>query len=410
MKQHTVKKGDTLGSIAGLYYSNPSLYLRIYKANPFLQGRSTGDLANEDLVYPGEILVIPGIETIPPTETPGEISELQIEIDGEIFRGWSGITIDLNLDVLADSFSIAVAYNNVEPYKNILKRFQYQATRIIFQENTILTGVIPIIEITSGDDSTSITLKGYSKTGVLGDCNLPPNQYPRKFDGLSFVQIASQLCDPFGIKVVVSDSAVEQANILYPEISIGETEKIGAFLVKIAKDRSIILTNTPAGDLFITRLVKGAEEVLSIDKPTLPERKNSAVYDGTKLFSDYFLVSSGDETNSPSNSVFRFPIKAYRPTVLKQQQSSKQNQGNKIENEAKKALAAAEVINSSIPDWVDNNDDVLLPGKVFSIKDPSLQIDSTERHVIRTVKLTSAASGGRQASFSGVLEAAVVPA
>ncbi len=410
MKQHTVKKGDTLGSIAGLYYSNPSLYLRIYKANPFLQGRSTGDLANEDLVYPSEILTIPEVDTLQAAELLGETSDLQIEIDGEIFRGWSGVTVDLSFDLIADSFAIAVAYNSVEPYKNILKRFQYQAIRIIFQENTMLTGIIPIIEITSGDDSTSIILKGYSKTGVLGDCDLPPNQYPRKFDGLSFLQIATQLCDPFGIKVFVSDSAAEQAAVIYPEISIGETEKIGAFLIKIAKDRSIVLSNTPGGDLFINRLVKGAEEVLSIEKPTNPERKNTAVYDGTKLFSDYFLVSSGDEENDPSNSVFRFPIKAYRPKVLKQDQASKQNQGNKVENEAKKALAAAEVINSSVPSWLDNNDDVLVPGKVFSIKDPSLQIDESERHVIRTVKLISSASGGRQASFTGVLEVAVVPA
>lgn len=409
MKQHTVKKGDTLGSIAGLYYSNPSLYLRIYKANPFLKGRSTGDLANEDLVYPGEVLVIPGVDIQPPAEILTETGDLQIEISGEIFRGWSGVTIDLNLDQLADSFSIAIAYNHVEPYKNVLKRFQYQPARIFFRGSTILTGVIPIIEITSGDDSTSVVVKGYSKTGVIGECNLPPNQYPRKFDGLSFKQIASQLCDPFGIDVIVASAAQEQANIIYDEISIGETEFIGTFLVKIAKDRSIILGNTPGGDLFINRLVQGAEEVLTIDKPNNPERKNSAVFDGTKLYSDYFLVASGDEERAPRNSVFQFPIPATRPRVIKQKESSKQNEGNKVENEAKKALAAAQVISSSIPSWLDNKENILKPGSVFSVKDPSLQIESSERHVVKTVKLTSAASGGRQASFTGVLEAAVVP-
>jgi len=289
MKQHTVKKGDTLGSIAGLYYSNPSLYLKIYKANPFLNGRTSGDLANEDLVYPGEILIIPDVGTQPSTEILTETGDIQIEINGEIFRAWSGITIDLNLDQIADSFSIAVSYNNVEPYKDVLKRFKYQSTRIFFQEKKILTGVIPIIEITSGDDSTSIVAKGYSKTGVLGECNLPPNQYPRKFDGLSFKQIASQLCNPFGIDVKVTNAAQEQANIIYDEISIAETEFIGSFLVKMAKDRSIILSNTADGDLLINRLVKGSEEVLTIDKPENPERKNSAVYDGTKLYSDYFF-------------------------------------------------------------------------------------------------------------------------
>jgi len=89
--------------------------------------------------------------------------------------------------------------------------------------------------------------------------------------------------------------------------------------------------------------------------------------------------------------------------------SSKQNEGNKIENEAKKALADAQIISSSIPSWLDDNDNILKPGNVFTIKDPSLQIESSERHVIRSVKLTTATSGGRQASFTGVLEAAVVP-
>jgi len=51
-QQYTVKSGDTLSSIAQHFYSNSSLFTRIFEAN-------TDQLTNPNLIHPGQVLRIP---------------------------------------------------------------------------------------------------------------------------------------------------------------------------------------------------------------------------------------------------------------------------------------------------------------------------------------------------------------
>lgn len=51
-RTYTVKKGDTLWGIAKQFYGNGAEYTKIYDAN-------SGQVANPNLIYPGQIFVIP---------------------------------------------------------------------------------------------------------------------------------------------------------------------------------------------------------------------------------------------------------------------------------------------------------------------------------------------------------------
>src|SRR5262249_37549620 len=51
-QQYTVQPGDTLSAIAQQFYNDPSLYPRIFDANP-------NQLNNPDLIFPGQVLRIP---------------------------------------------------------------------------------------------------------------------------------------------------------------------------------------------------------------------------------------------------------------------------------------------------------------------------------------------------------------
>ena len=51
-RTYTVKKGDCLWNIAKQFYGNGAMYTKIYDAN-------TNKIANPNLIYPGQIFVIP---------------------------------------------------------------------------------------------------------------------------------------------------------------------------------------------------------------------------------------------------------------------------------------------------------------------------------------------------------------
>ena len=53
---HTVESGDTLGKIAKNYYGNAMKYPLIFEANQPM-------LKTPDLIYPGQVLRIPQIES-----------------------------------------------------------------------------------------------------------------------------------------------------------------------------------------------------------------------------------------------------------------------------------------------------------------------------------------------------------
>lgn len=76
--EYTVVKGDCLWNIAKRYYNNPFLWQKIYLANK-------DKIKNPDLIYPGQVFVLPEIEYYKeiPTITPSttEFQELQEEVE-----------------------------------------------------------------------------------------------------------------------------------------------------------------------------------------------------------------------------------------------------------------------------------------------------------------------------------------
>jgi len=74
--EYIVVKGDCLWNIAKKYYNNPFLWTKIYQQNK-------DKIKNPDLIYPGQVFIIPDIEeirTIEPVEIKQEIKQEEISL------------------------------------------------------------------------------------------------------------------------------------------------------------------------------------------------------------------------------------------------------------------------------------------------------------------------------------------
>ena len=212
MKDHIVKNKETLGDLSSLYFGNNAQYYEIYKANPSLYQRFTSDISSSSVLYPGEVITIPVKENRNELKTVINSQTIQIQINNEIYTGWTGVTINLSLDEIADTFSFNVPFDPNEAQSDIFKRFVYQNVNIIYENENILSGIITKVRVESGEEAITYNLQGYSYPGVFKFVNWPPNNYPRKWENLSLRQICQILADPFGIGVEISEKADEKAN------------------------------------------------------------------------------------------------------------------------------------------------------------------------------------------------------
>lgn len=267
MKTHTVKPGETIEQIAIAYLYNPQ------KSNEILRINNVSD------IYAGQILKIPDLF--------GETEKLQtfegaaLIINGEELKATPAITIKKTYDNLASTFGFSLPTEEI--YR--IKPFMYDEVSVYFQGNLIVKGNVYGIE----KDLSTGARTSYScmqQTAVLAHCNLPKSLYPRTQYKVSLKTVAERICDVFGIDVEVDAGATEAANKKFAETAIKPNETLAEYLSNLAKQRGLIITSTPEGNLRIAvDTLNKVTPILELKNPT-----GKITFSGDKVFSDIMAV------------------------------------------------------------------------------------------------------------------------
>ena len=267
MKTHTVKPGETIEQIAIAYLYNPQ------KSNEILRINNVSD------IYAGQILKIPDLF--------GETEKLQtfegaaLIINGEELKATPAITIKKTYDNLASTFGFSLPTEEI--YR--IKPFMYDEVSVYFQGNLIVKGNVYGIE----KDLSTGARTSYScmqQTAVLAHCNLPKSLYPRTQYKVSLKTVAERICDVFGIDVEVDAGATEAANKKFAETAVKPNETLAEYLSNLAKQRGLIITSTPEGNLRIAiDTLNKVTPILELKNPT-----GKITFSGDKVFSDIMAV------------------------------------------------------------------------------------------------------------------------
>ena len=167
------------------------------------------------------------------------MSEMSLKISGKRFDFFNQFNLSLEFNSFASTFSFQGLIKN-EEQKQLFKPLSYADIQVLFRDEVLLTGIVLNISTSIENQLNLGGISGYSKTGVLEDCEVPLTVYPIQFDNLSLKQITEKIIKPFVIKLVVDPVVLQKSNKKYTKTDAKADQKIKAADMKIPRRESVI--------------------------------------------------------------------------------------------------------------------------------------------------------------------------
>jgi prophage tail gpP-like protein/phage tail protein X len=248
---YNIGVNDTLDRISRRFYGSPTGAARIFSANPHVVWEDVGTGR-----YIGVEIVIPDINRTPIATNVGE-DQLNLTIertDGERvqFTRWSSVIISQSLDSI-DTVELEVPFDPTDDVtRSYFKPLAFHRMGFAVGRQHLFNGTMIDILPRVNSESSVLTVSAYSEPGVLADCTVSSTQFTEgslQFDNMRLDAIAQNLCEPFGISVIVDTDV----GAPFEELGIRQDQRVFDFLTKLAKQRGVIMTNDASGALRIWR-------------------------------------------------------------------------------------------------------------------------------------------------------------
>lgn len=133
-------------------------------------------------------------------------NRLSLKVGGQVFSGWTSVRVRHSIEQIAGTFDIS--YTERWPGQTqgwVIPAGEYCEVRI--GEHTVISGFVDKTAVSYDGNSHELRVTGRDRTGDLVDCSAPS----KVFSGLTFKQLADELCKPFGITVY--DETVDEKKL-----------------------------------------------------------------------------------------------------------------------------------------------------------------------------------------------------
>ena len=312
--------------------------------------------------------------------------QVTIIIDGIRVEQFSDASILLTIDNVGNGFSFnAPFFPGTKDYRDLFRPFKYQDTQIYIGENLVLNGTIEKIAPSVTETSNSVNIQGRSKTAVLVDCTFE-NGDIMEFKGATLDEIAATVIEKFELEVSFPDGA---GAIFEKAGSDSPTETIFNFLQNLARQRSLLMSQTQDGKLLFRRAKTSGVPVAELIEGHQGILISTASYDSTKRFSKYDVFGQEAGKNDNFASIIDSLVLTTRPKSI---QGNDTNQGN-IKDVATWTLTSdiASSINSPIgyEGWLRPDGELWAEDELVLVQAPSLMIYKPYVMSIKSVNFNS---------------------
>ena len=408
-RQYTVVAGDTLSHIAAAAYGDGTKWRRIWKANQHIlrSGKDPSFVApngksGADLIFPGEVIFIPGelteiltVERAFTPDLPGkEPHDFTIVVDGTEVPVMGG-SITRIFDSAADGWVAELAW---EPgaegyidYDEILKPFQYKDAEAYLGGKLMVRGRLYGVERNFSIGGYTATLTGWSHTADAIDSTIRPPYEQKK---VTLEQRAKELLDPLGIPVVYELDSDEP----FPKITASETETVFDHLLALARQRGAILTCSRDGEVVITKADTETAPVGALVEGIPPLLSLKVNYDGRSRFSIYRMSAQIQRKRKKKKSVVAIAKDAAVPSVrtltVKGADVTVGTVQSAVDWERSKRVADSMAMTAEVSSWyAPETDDLWEVGSLVTVVSPVVFAPEGFNYLIREVTFNFSEQG-----------------
>ncbi len=377
MTSYVVGAGDSFESISRSQFGTVDRANDIIAANP---GATNPPVTGSTLFLP--------VQQTPVAPVDSVIGELSVTINGERFTGWTNISFSRVMDSFGSFDLLSLWDPDNAKFRDIFRPFGYQNVSVFEGDELLFNGTIITVSPEQDSKSRTVNASGYSLPGVANDCTPPISSLPLERDSQNIEQIATQLLKPFGITVEIDGDS----GPAFQREALSPTKKILAYLIELATQRNLIITDTPLGGCkFQTEtdtgnpvaiLKEGQAGITSITPRFSPQNYYSHISgQGFTVFSEIGADPGSVFTviNERLTGVLR-PFTFVAPDAI----------GGEIKTatEAKAGRMIGNAVSYSvvIPSWRDPSGNLWQPNTTMMLRAPGAMIYQSYEFLIREVR------------------------
>jgi len=315
---------------------------------------------------------------------------MQLKINGTDFLFFNDYSLALKLDAVASIFSFTLRFNPDNPqHRSILKPLSYPKVEIFEDDGTLrITGNIVSHTFVSDKDPNLVTVSGYSKGGILEDCNIPLSSYPLESLSRSLQDIARRLLSPFSLNLVIDPGVASVVNGIYEKTVAEPGETIAGYLAKLASQRNVVLSHDARGNVVLFRPDTKAAPVFFFNKTTA--QKFQFQINGQALHSEIAVlrqpseedaeVSLSDKTTNPLVGIYRSGV-----FVLS---SGKETDTKKAADNKMASQLAAISLTVTVEKEI-----TIAPGNIVEVQNPEIYLYNRSRFMVSQVTRVKSEKG-----------------
>jgi len=317
------------------------------------------------------------------------------------------VRINLKYNSVGSTFAFQFLFDPNNPeHKELACVSHYHEVQLFLGDILLMTGNIVSNNFKAGPTITMTSFGGYSKPGVLDDCNIPVSLYPLQFDGLSLENIARKLIRPFKLDMVIDSAVNARMSKSFDTSTASSRSTVKDYLSSLASQKNIVLSHDNIGNLLFTESKTKQKSIIDFDltKATPAGMTFEFPFSGQGMHSHITVMKQASiDGGNPGEETIRNPYvigSYFRPKVISQSSGD----DNDTILAAKRALSN-ELRNMPLTITTNNwlvDGKLLVPNNIITIIAPSLFIYTKTRFFIESVNF-EANEGTKLATINCVL-------